>query len=133
MRMVSALYNGIMAAITPTINAEEPANTYVDGSMMNTGNQPRGSNASKPCTMGISKAMPIPAPSKEIVNASPAMNANKCPPVKPRDFNTAYSLVRSLDVMIIVLHKTSKMIPIIRYDITLIAPMIAPDEETKPC
>ena len=79
-------------------------------SILNTGNQPFGKKDSNPCTIGINKLRPIKAPIHEIIKASPAIKVNRCFPVKPKVFNTAYSLVLSRAVIIMVLHKTNKII-----------------------
>src|SRR5215467_3702147 len=64
---------------------------------------------------------------------SPAIRKNRLGPVKPRALSTAYSWVLSRTDMIMVLHSTKRIIPMITNDMIFIAVMIALAADRKLC
>ena len=123
---------GNTAANRPTRNDNASASAIVRGSTLKTGNIV-GKPSATAAAIGNVNAMPIQPPNIAMTNDSPATSPIMCHELNPKVFNTAYSRMRSRADMMIVLASTSRIMPMMTYEITSSDVKIALDNETKLC
>lgn len=110
-----------MAAATPTNIAAATARTIVMGSIKKTGKKPLGMTSWNAPTAGNVIRSPMTPPRAAMRSDSPAIRPRRWDPENPSVLRTAYSRVRSRDDMIIVLPRTSMMMPMITKEMKFMA------------